>query len=133
MQLKITALIENVVSDKIVIADQAFSDMTMEFDINDDLFYEEIGEVEEPLELIAKVVTPIDQDYRGTTTGDLRGQYATEPELAFYYGTKSKKVYMQDLLNDGSVSVLTVTYLKLTRLLQKHTRVPQHDNVVSLK
>lgn len=131
--MKITSLIENSMSDKIVIADQAFSDMTMEFDINDDLFYEEISEVEEPLELIAKVVTPIDQDYRGTATGDLRGQYATEPELAFYYGTKSKKVYMQDLLNDDSVSVLTMSYLKLTRLLQKHTRAPQRDNVVGLK
>lgn len=103
----------------LVHVDDEFSEMTFDFEF--DTSYEDMQEVPEPLTLIVKVVTPIEHDYRGMAKGTLRQQYESSPELAYYVGNKSGKLYQQDLLNHPqTVFELKMSKEQLVSLLNQH-------------
>lgn len=99
--MRLQELFENFITVRV---DQDFSDMTFEFPFDEEEAYEDISEVPEPLIPLVQVITPIDQDYRGQHPASsvfpgLASAYASSPELAYYVGRDSGKVYQQDLLN----------------------------------
>lgn len=105
--------------------DQEFSDMTLEFDIIDE--WEDISQVPEQLQPLVYVITPIDSDYRGQSD-ELAGEYANSPELGYYVGVQSKKVYQQDLLNEPNVvSLIRINQKKLMALIQWHAINEPHS------
>lgn len=93
---------------------QAFSDATFELPTYDEE-YDDISSLPEQVVSIARVITPTENDYRGGSNLD----YSNEPELAYYRGVTTNRVYQQDLLNvPHSVSVLKMPYAKFVNMLQ---------------
>ena len=122
--MKLHELKETQTAALTVRVDQQLSDMFLEPPFSGyehDQVWEDISEVPEPLALLIYVVTPIEQDYRGMSAGPLRQMYETEPEIAFYVGKRSGKLYQQDLLNiPNAVSMVEMSPKQLMSLVQKH-------------
>jgi hypothetical protein len=104
----------------VVRVDQDFSDLTFDFPLGDS--WDDISEVLEPLKPLVYVITPIDQDYRGMSGGDLGDLYANSPELAYFVGTKTGNLYQQDLLNvPHVVYVVMIEPRRLMDLVLAHS------------
>lgn len=105
----------------VVRVDQAFKDMLDNFNYSFRYEYEDISEVPEQTRVIAHILTPTDSDYRGDGQ-HADAEYSNVPEIAALVGLQSKRVYIQELLNDPQtvVAISRMTEQKFVALLQAH-------------
>lgn len=112
---EITAMRSNALTVRV---DQEFSDATLDFDVADE--WDDIADVPEQLNPLMYVVTQTEGDYR-SLSDELTQTYGNTPELAYFVGARSGKLYQQDLVNiPNTVFLLSMPVAQFNKLIGQH-------------